>query len=38
MFLSDHFMKYLLQVNPLMPGRNKKVTHTETAAGLFKYV
>ena len=30
-------------LNPLMPGGNKKVTHTETnlqlkAAGLFKYV
>ena len=27
--------------NPLMPGGNKKVTHTKTklkAAGLFKYV
>ena len=36
-----------LSINPLMPGGNKKVTHTETnlqlnaqrsAAGLFKYV
>ena len=39
-------IKYLLnlsRVNPLMPGGNKKVTHTKTnlqlkAAGLFKYV
>ena len=32
-----------LNINPLMPGGNKKVTHTSTnlqlsAAGLFKYV
>ena len=48
--LKSHFLTLIYDIygekdlfNPLMPGDNKKVTHTHTnlqlkAAGLFKYV